>query len=112
MGRLLKYWSLLLGVQSTWATDHLAFYWPLDQNANDVATAGSVTDNGSFVGSESYAPGLLGDSVSLDGTNYITIPNSPDNDGKSETLTVSAWCRTSGFLEGVIIAAARENGPC
>lgn len=113
MGKLTKTLCLCLCLQSTYGVDHLASYWPLDQNANDLASAGAVTDNGTFVGTESYAPGILGDGISLDGTNYITIPNSPDNDGKSETLSVSVWCKTSGFLPGIsrqaIVAQGESN---
>ncbi len=77
--------------------DILASYWSLDGNANDTAPNGATTDNGSFVGATSYGPGFLGQGIDLDGSNYISVPNSPDNDGKAMTLTISVWAKTDEF---------------
>lgn len=111
MRKILKTSCLCACFQSSLALDHLASYWPLDQNANDLASAGAVTDNGAFIGSPSYTAGILGQGISLDGTNYITIPNSPDNDGKSQTMTISAWCKTSAFTNRyqAIVAQGDSN---
>ena len=111
MGKLLKNSCLLACFQSSFALDHLASYWPLDQNANDLASAGAVIDNGAFIGAPSYTAGILGQGITLDGTNYITIPNSPDNDGKSQTMTISAWCKTSAFTNSkqAIVAQGDSN---
>ena len=80
------------------ATDHLVSYWDLDSNLNDSASAGAVVDNGSFINATSYTSGVFGDSVLLNGTNYVMVPNGADNNGgHSESITVSVWFRTDGF---------------
>lgn len=73
--------------------DSLVSLWTLDESANDSATAGNSSDNGTFVGAPSYTPGIFGQAAALDGTNYISIPNSSDVDGSSGSITVSTWAR-------------------
>jgi len=92
--------AILLGLPHlvSAATDHLVSYWNLDSNLSDSATAGVVTDDGSFVNATSYTSGVFGDAVLLNGTNYVTVPNGEDNNGgHSESIAVSVWFRTDGF---------------
>ncbi len=92
--------AILLGFPQlvTAATDHLVSYWDLDSNLNDSASAGVVTDDGSFVNTNSYPCGVFGEAIQLNGTNYVTVPNGADNNGgNGESITVSVWFRTDGF---------------
>ena len=92
--------AILLGFPQlmTAATDHLVSYWDLDSNLNDSASAGVVTDDGSFVSTNSYSSGVFGEAIQLNGTNYVTVPNGADNNGgNGESITVSVWFRTDGF---------------
>lgn len=80
-------------------SDDLLAYWTLDNNTNDSAPGGSTNDNGSWVGSTSYnsATAPFGSAVSLNGSNYISIPSSADIAHAGGSLTISVWCQISSW---------------
>lgn len=80
-------------------SDDLLSYWNLDNNANDSAPGGAVTDNGSWVGSSSYssATARFGSAASLNGSNYISIPTSSDLAHAGGSLTISVWCQVGNW---------------
>jgi len=49
-------------------TDDLIGYWPLDGDATDASGAGV---DGVWTGTAAYGTGMLGQGVSLDGTNFV-----------------------------------------
>ena len=46
-------------------TDSLISYWQFENNTADQSAVGSVVDDGSWVGSSSYAPGVHGTGIRL-----------------------------------------------
>ncbi len=72
----------------------LVAWWPGDGNANDVFGV----NNGTFVGSISYAPGEVGQSFNFDGvTGGVQIPDSPMLSFTNE-LTVEFWYKDTGSV--------------
>jgi len=67
----------------------LVSWWPGEGNANDVIGA----NNGVVAGGISFAPGEVGQALSLNGTNaYISVPASSSlNVGASGAFTIEGW---------------------
>ena len=76
---------------------------------------GDTTDrlgnnNGTFVGPANYAPGMVGEAFSLNGTScYISIPDAPDLDMTSQ-MTVEAWIYPYGHV-GPYDPVIKKSGP-
>jgi len=83
-------------------TSGLVARWNFDNNATDTSTAGSVADNGTLVGSPTYATGgpVGAAALSLNGTSqYMTVPTSTDVN-LTTACTLAAWVK---------IASATDN---
>ena len=78
-------------------TDSLISYWPFENSTADQSAVGSVVDDGSWVGSSSYAPGVHGTGIVLDGSNYISVPASTDVDRAGSDMSLSAWFRVDSW---------------
>jgi Concanavalin A-like lectin/glucanases superfamily len=77
--------------------------WSFEGNTNDSAYLGSR--NGTLSGGATYTPGAVGSSLALDGTGYMTAPNTVRTD---ISFSVSAWAKiTSG---GTAQAIVSEDG--
>lgn len=81
-------------------TDNLVSYWALESNLTDTASAGSSTDNGSWVGAADYDPGKFGQAIETKGTTWVSVPDSADLRGSSSTISISSWFRVATFDEG------------
>lgn len=88
---------LLTGFLSASGTDNLVSYWNMEINLNDTASAGSTTDNGSWVGASNYNPGKFGQAIEAAGSNYVVVPDSSDIRGSSNNFTISTWFRVETF---------------
>jgi len=77
--------------------DTLLSYWDFEDNINDQASAGAFSDDGTWIGPSTFATGKHGQGIDLNGSNYISIPNSADIERAGGNLTVSAWFRVDGF---------------
>ncbi len=67
-------------------------WWPGEGNADDVAGA----NNGTLVGGVSFAPGVVGQAFSFDGSSgYVTIPDSASLDIFVSSLTIEAWIKVN-----------------
>ncbi|HUF05600.1 MAG TPA: LamG-like jellyroll fold domain-containing protein [Aridibacter sp.] len=64
----------------------LVAYWPADGNTNDVVGG----NHGTFQNGSAYAPGRVGQSFDLNGTNFIEVPDSPSV-SIAGPLTLAAW---------------------
>lgn len=77
------------GSSDTFDMTNNAALYHLDGNGND--TSGNI-QNGTEVGSPTYAAGQMGQAISLDGTTgqYISVPNSPVV-AITGDMSISAW---------------------
>ncbi|MDB4734407.1 CotH kinase family protein [Akkermansiaceae bacterium] len=91
-------------------TDTLLSYWDFEGNIKDQATAGATSDDGTWVGVTTFATGKHGQGIDLNGTNYITIPNSTDVERAGGSLTVSTWFRVDGFTKSWQCLVASGEG--
>ncbi|MHC4560345.1 MAG: LamG domain-containing protein, partial [Planctomycetota bacterium] len=66
-------------------------WWKFDNNTND--SAGSI--NGIPVGNPTYAAGMFGQAISLDGTNYVNFGNPSLLDFGTGNWSISAWVQTT-----------------
>ena len=71
--------------------------WNEDGNSNDSAGTSNGTPSGSGV---SFAPGIVGQALQLNGSSYVTLPASADVTGTGP-FSISVWIKTSS--DGVII---------
>jgi hypothetical protein len=68
----------------------LVGWWPGEGNANDVAG----TNNGTLVGSVTFAAGEVGQAFSFDGvSSYVSIPDSPSLDTFVSSITIETWIK-------------------
>ncbi len=65
-------------------------WWRADGNARDSVSG----NNGALQGNVSFAPGKSGQAFSLDGTNYISVPDAPNLD-ITTAVTIDAWVNPS-----------------
>ena len=105
-------WSVLWSTCTLSALgSELVSYWPLNGTLSDTAPGGTSRDAGTFVGKPAFAAGYFGKGISLDGSNYVAIPSSPDLEARGASITVSAWFRVgrwSGRWE-TLLAKGRGN---
>ena len=80
-------------------SDHLLGYWNLDENTEDSAPSGMSNDDGAWEGSSNYSStdSQFGSAVSLDGSNFVSIPSSNDLVHIGGSITVSAWFKVDVF---------------
>ncbi|MDA7887928.1 CotH kinase family protein [Akkermansiaceae bacterium] len=78
-------------------TDTLLSYWDFEGNINDQAAAGATADDGTWVGATSFGTGKHGQAIVLDGSNYVSVPNSADVERAGGDLSVSTWFRVDSF---------------
>ena len=71
-------------------------HWDLDGDGDDI---GTLNNDGVETGDATYAAGVYGTAMVLDGGDYYTIPNESDYDGLVDTgFTVSAWMKLTGTV--------------
>ncbi|MGC6427200.1 MAG: LamG-like jellyroll fold domain-containing protein [Akkermansiaceae bacterium] len=97
MNNILAIPPLFIGSLMASATDNLVSYWALENNLNDTADAGSSTDNGSWVGASDYDPGKFGQAIETKGNTWVSVPDSADLRGSSNTISISSWLRVVTF---------------
>jgi len=68
----------------------LVGWWPGDGNANDIVGG----NNGTLQGAVTFAPGMVGQAFSFDGSSYVDASDSnlPVDDSSA---TISAWIKTT-----------------
>ena len=67
-------------------------WWPLEGNGNDIAGP----NNGSLHNSPAFGPGKVNQAMSVNGTNGISVPDSPSlNFGANADLSIDAWIKTN-----------------
>ncbi|MDA8968921.1 CotH kinase family protein [Akkermansiaceae bacterium] len=79
------------------SSDSLVSYWSFDDQLNDLSTAGTTVDNGSWVGTADFNTGIFGNGLELGGSNYVTIPNSTDVSQTGANISISTWFRVGLF---------------
>jgi hypothetical protein len=72
------------------APSGLVAWWPGDGNADDIVGG----NNGTLMNGATFAPGLVGQAFSLDGSGDF-VDTAATNWGVSTTLTVMAWIKTT-----------------
>ena len=82
------------------APSSLVAYWRLDEGsgstANDTATGGTATDNGTLVNGPTWTTGHNGNALSFNGVNqYVTVSNSTDLNITGSQITVVAWVKSA-----------------
>ena len=67
-------------------------WWSLENNADDIYG----TNNGTLQNSPPFVAGEVGQAMSVNGTNGISVPTSPSlNFGAGADFSIDAWIRTS-----------------
>ncbi|MGJ8695470.1 MAG: LamG-like jellyroll fold domain-containing protein [Verrucomicrobiaceae bacterium] len=82
------------------SSDTLVSYWSFDDQLNDLSTAGTTTDNGTWVGTADFNTGVFGNGLELNGSNYVSIPNSTDVTQGGANISISTWCTVDSFNKG------------
>jgi hypothetical protein len=90
--------SVMTGELWSFDTGSLVAWWKLDEYAGDVAADSSGNGHdGSLLGNASWAGGVTGNALLLDGQNsYVNVGRDPDFDITSQ-ITVSAWIKVGKF---------------
>lgn len=91
-------------------TDTLVSYWDFDDNLNDRATAGNTTDHGTWVGPADFNTGIFGNGLELNGSNYVSVPDSMDVARTGSNLSVSTWFRVDTFDKSWQCLVAKGEG--
>ena len=90
---LIAFWII-----STSATHaDLVAHWQLDGDLKDSALFGRIKDDGKFVGKAIFQKGKIGKGIVLDGSNYVSIPTSPDLEAPNKSISISAWFRVDAW---------------
>jgi hypothetical protein len=87
------------------APSGLVGWWPGEGNANDVFGA----NNGTLVGSASFAAGEVGQAFSFDGNGYVSIPDSPLLDSLTNSITIELWLKTDQMTSDWTGIVAKGN---
>ena len=79
-------------------SDDLLGYWTLDDNLSDTAPSGTA-DTGSWQGGTSYSAtdSRFGSAITLDGSNFISIPSSDDLVHVGGSVSISVWFKVDVF---------------
>jgi len=75
------------------APSGLVNWWQGQNNANDSVG----TNNGSLSGAVTYAAGEVGQAFVLNGSDYVSIPDSPSIDALTNAITIEAWIKVTQF---------------
>jgi hypothetical protein len=73
-------------------------WWPFDETvvqgpfAQDVA--GTIDSIGTWANNPTVVPGVVGNALSFDGTQEVTVASGPDTQLETGDLTIDAWVRT------------------
>ena len=73
----------------------LVSWWPGERNGNDVMGRNS----GTLKGSVAFAPGMVNEAFSLDGSSYIEVPDSPSL-AITDAMTIDAWIKRTADKPG------------
>jgi len=92
-------------VQAPSAVSGLVAYWPLDGTTTDVVGA----HNGTLVGGATFVPGIASEALDINGSAYVTVPDSPSLSPTS-ALTVTAWIKPNIAQVG-FPTIVKKNGP-
>ena len=87
-------------------------WWPGDDHANDIIDG----NDGTPVGGATYAPGMVGQAFSFDGSgdSGVTVPSSPSLN-MTEAVTIDAWVYPTSFPNAFPTVVRRhrcEGGAC
>ncbi len=67
-------------------------WWPVENNANDIYGP----NNGTLQNSPAFVAGKVGQALSVNGTNGISVPDNASLDfGPGADFSIDAWIRTS-----------------
>ena len=103
---LIAFWII-----STSATHaDLVSHWQLDGDLKDSALFGRIKDDGKFVGKAIFQKGKIGKGIVLDGSNYVSIPTSPDLEASNKSISISAWFRVDAWPERYETLLAKGYG--
>ena len=91
-------------------TDTLVSYWDFDDKLNDLATAGNTTDNSTWVGTADFNTGIFGNGLELNGSNYVSVPDSMDVARTGSNLSVYTWFRVDTFDKSWQCLVAKGEG--
>jgi hypothetical protein len=98
----------LYNALSTGSNTGIVSSWPGEGNAND--TVGG--NHGTLVGGATFAPGLVGQAFSLNGTSaYVNVPDAPSLD-PTAAITVAAWIDPVahvGFADPLVKKAGEDT---
>ena len=86
-------------------TSGLLSYWTFENHLDDYAhglagSSSAVQDDGSWVGSASFATGYNGSGIEISGSEYVSVADSVDVDRSNQSLTLSAWFRVDNWNTG------------
>ena len=103
---LITFW--IISISTTHAD--LVAHWQLDGNLKDSALFGRIKDDGKFVGKSIFQEGKIGKGIVLDGSNYVSIPTSPDLEAPNKSISISAWFRVDAWPERYETLLAKGYG--
>ena len=91
-------------------TTGLVAYYPFNGNANDESGTGN---NGSALGGVTWTTGVVGGAAHLDGTGYISVPDSASLDLPGAKGTISAFIRVDPSSDefGVVVKESSSSFP-
>ncbi len=90
-------------------TQGLVGYWQFNGNANDSSGNGH---NGTLVSSPTFPiDPQRGQVLSLDGNQYVSIPDSPELDFGTSDFTITMWVKTSTLQQSTIAKAYHNSSP-
>ena len=71
----------------------LTAWWQAEGSANDSVG----TNHGAWINGAGFALGKVGLAFALNGSNYVTIPDSPSLHSLTNRITIEAWVRVNQF---------------
>lgn len=86
----------------------LAAWYPLDETSGTVAEDLQGTNDGAHQGSPAPVAGRVGGGLSLDGTDFVSIPDNAALDVGTGDFSLGAWVRTTDAY-GAIVSKRQYN---
>jgi sugar lactone lactonase YvrE len=85
----------------------LVAWWTGDGSAVDIGG----TNSGSFTNGAAYAPGVVGQALSFNGSNGVVVPDSPSLQFGTNDVTVEGWLQAApGTTYRVLMQKEQETG--
>ncbi len=83
-------------------------WWRFDEGTGTTARDSSGHSLNGVVNGATYKPGMVGSALSLNGTSYVAVPNTPSLNGL-EAITLEGWFNPNDFVSDPMLVSKLGN---